>query len=223
MRSSLEYKAVRLFRHAGTVTTVQVTIAIALAGVVATARQVPTDFTLDSALKQLHTWGAAAATYNEYRWAKEVKDLENSLVGSTIALKQYRVASSSISVAGGKARSMQVFTTAGLPGKVRSTQYYSTDFVADWTPRYPKERLDEPRPLGWPMGGQGAVQVELLDSSDRMALELNGTTAIDVVGRIQRAGIRDFPIQHTGGFKRVDWIERRLYLVVDVTTWSPSR
>jgi hypothetical protein len=159
------------------------------------------EYDLRVVIERVLKWGSEAQGYNQYRWQKTRDELKDSIAQSTIKLLGVPVEASRIQVEGGRAFyivSLDLwggvtpdwplsFSTGGAIGEsMKSTPIRGTE--------------------SYEQGSIRTVRLKLIDSADRLAMELNGRVQIDIFGRISSL--------------RVDAARGALACEIEMTTWT---
>ena len=131
------------------------------------------DYTLESAFYKLYNWSVEAVGFDPFWWKNSVKDIRNSLIGSTVQIDYLKLNSAKIKVKKDKA------SYSGRYDKSNASEYLGWDF-----PKLRKRGMATDR---YAMSNVGIDYFELMiaDNSDRLATELSGTEIIKGVGRIK--------------------------------------
>jgi hypothetical protein len=159
------------------------------------------EYDLRVVIERVLKWGGEALGYNQYRWQKTRDELKDSIAQSTIKLTGVPIDATRIQVDGGRANytvNLDLwggvtpdwplsFSTGGAVGQaMKSTPIRGTET--------------------YEQGQIRILRLKVIDSADRMAMELNGRAQIDVFGRISAL--------------QVDAARGLLYCEVDITTWT---
>jgi uncharacterized membrane protein len=150
-------------------------IILTLAPRMASAQQA--DHTLESAFYKLYNWSVEAVGYDPFWWKNSVKEITDSLIGSTVQIDYLKLNSAKIKVKKEKA------SYSGRYDKSNTSEYLGWNF-----PKLRKRGMATDR---YAMSEVGIDYFELTiaDNSDRLATELSGTDIIKGVGRIKNCMI----------------------------------
>lgn len=166
------------------------------------------DYTLQSLYSRMAKWSREAVGFDEYRWQKAKAELKDSILGSTIKIDRLRVEATGLKVGAAGTTYSDVYAlsdlgAAQLKGKCRSSEGYgSSGTKSVGTPQFDNH-----------------VRISIHEESDRLSLELAGTSLVNITGRVTKAAVCT-PGKGEWGFWRGLTYSTGTQLSIEITTWS---